>query len=98
MEDLTQTNKPQLPFNIKIEIEKLKISIPLTELVNNESYRSQITETLNIGEGEDVVNLNDDQPDSSYNYRDRGKKMTQQPRTPQQNLKKKKECKLILRN
>jgi len=34
----------------------------LTKLVKNESYRSQITETLNIGEGEDVVNLNDDQP------------------------------------
>jgi len=61
-EDLIQTNKAQLPFNIKTEIQKLKISVPLTKLVKNESYRSQITETLNIGEGEDVVNLNDDQP------------------------------------
>lgn len=33
----------------------------MTELVENESYRSQITETLNIGEGEDFVSLNDDQ-------------------------------------
>ena len=34
----------------------------MIKLVKNESYRSQIIETLNIGEGEDVVNLNDDQP------------------------------------
>jgi len=55
-------NKTQIPFNIKTEIEKLKISVPFTELVKNESYRSQITETLNIGEGEDAIKLNDDQP------------------------------------
>ena len=61
-EDLIHTNKSQIPLNIKTEIEKLKIAIPLTELVKNESYRSQITQTLYIGEGEDVVNLNDDQP------------------------------------
>lgn len=48
MEDLIQTNKAQLPFNIKTEIEKLKILVTLIELVKNESYRSQITETLNI--------------------------------------------------
>jgi len=34
----------------------------LTQLVKNESYRSQINETLNIGEGEGSINLNDDQP------------------------------------
>lgn len=62
-EDLIQTNNAQLPFNLKNEIEKLKISVPLTELVKNESYRSQITENLNIGEGEDTINLNDDQLD-----------------------------------
>ena len=58
-EDLIQSSKTQLPFNIKTEIAKLKISVPLTELVKNESYRSQITQTLNIGEGEDAVKLND---------------------------------------
>ena len=60
-EDLIRTNKGQLPFNLKTKIEKLKILVPLTELVKNESYISHITKTLNIGEGEDVVNLNDDQ-------------------------------------
>ena len=52
-----------MPFNIKTEIAKFKISVPLIELVKNESYRAQITETLNIGEEEDDVNLNDDQPE-----------------------------------
>ena len=49
-EDLIQSSKTQLPFNIKTEIAKLKTLVPLTELVKNESYRAQITETLNIGE------------------------------------------------
>ena len=62
-EDLFQLGKAQFPFNIKTEIAKLKIQVPLIELVKNESYRSQITETLNIGEGEDAINLNDDQPE-----------------------------------
>ena len=35
----------------------------MIELVKNESYRSQITKTLNIGEGEAFVNLNDNQPE-----------------------------------
>ena len=38
-EDLNQTNKLRLPFNIKNEIDKLKISVPFTELVKNKSYR-----------------------------------------------------------
>jgi len=67
-EYLIQTNKAQLPFNLKAEIEKLMISVPLTELVKNESYRSQITKTLNIGEGEDDVNLNDDQPELLFGF------------------------------
>jgi len=50
-----------MPFNVKIEIARLKILVPLTELVKDESYKAQIIETLNIGEGKDVVNLNDDQ-------------------------------------
>lgn len=39
-EDLNQTNKPQLPFNIKTEISKLKISVSLAKLVKNQFYRS----------------------------------------------------------
>ena len=42
------------------EISKLKISIPLTELVNQDVYRSQVLKVLNIGEITNTVNLNDD--------------------------------------
>ena len=35
--------------------------IPLTELVKNDLYKSTITETLNMNDGEDSINLNDDQ-------------------------------------
>lgn len=36
-EYLAQLDKTQFPFNIKTEITKLKISVPLTKLVKNES-------------------------------------------------------------
>lgn len=39
-EDLIQSSKTKLPFNIKTKIEKLKILVPLTELVKNDSYIS----------------------------------------------------------
>ena len=42
---------------------KLKNSVPLTELVKHEIYRSQISKYLNFVENEDSVNLFDDQPD-----------------------------------
>ena len=72
-EYLIQSGKTKLPFNIKTEIAKLKISVPLIELVKKESYKAQITETLNIGEGKDVVNLNDDQPELLFGLEVNGK-------------------------
>ena len=42
---------------------KLKILVPLTELIKNETYKSQIRKTLNFVENEDFVNLLDDQPE-----------------------------------
>ena len=62
-EEIIQLGKTQVPFNIQTEISKLKIPIPLIELVKNDLYKSQITETLNISEGEDFFNQNDDQPE-----------------------------------
>ena len=41
----------------------MKIPIPLTELVKNDLYKSTITETLNLNDGEDSINLNDDKPE-----------------------------------
>ena len=41
----------------------MKISIPLTELAKNDLYRSIITETLNVNEHEDTINMSDDRPE-----------------------------------
>ena len=35
----------------------------MTELVKNDIYKSTINETLNMNDGEDAINLNDDQPE-----------------------------------
>ena len=53
-------SKTQAPFSIESEIAKIKISIPLTELVTQDVYRSQLLKALNIGYHNDSVNLNDD--------------------------------------
>lgn len=58
-----QAEKYPLPFNLWAEGTKLKISVPLTELVKHETYRSQISKSLNFIENEDSVNLFDDQPE-----------------------------------
>ena len=44
-EEIIQLGKTQAPFNIQTEISKLKIPIPLTELVKHDLYKSQITDT-----------------------------------------------------
>ena len=56
----TNIVKIEMPFSLKQEISKIKISVPLTELVTQDVYRSQILKAFNIGENNDIVNLNDD--------------------------------------
>lgn len=56
----TKIEKAPLPFNLGVEVAKLKISVPLTELIKSETYKSQINKTLNFVENEDSVNLFDD--------------------------------------
>ena len=63
---MIQISKTQPTFNIQSEIAKLKIPIPLTELVKNDLYKSTITKTLNMNDGEDSINLNDDQPELNF--------------------------------
>jgi len=58
-----QTDKSPLPFNLGAKVAKVKISVPLTELVKHETYKSQISKSLNFRENEDYVNLFDDQPE-----------------------------------
>ena len=70
---MIKLDKTQMPFNIKIEIAKLRILVPLTELVKNDSYKAQITKTLNIGEGEYAINLNDDQTELLFGPEVNGK-------------------------
>ena len=56
-----------------VEIAKLKILVPLTKLIKNEPYKSQINQTLNIVENEDSVNLFDDKPELIFGTNVNGK-------------------------
>lgn len=49
-------------FNLETEISKLKVSIPLTELVKNSHYKSNIIKMLKVDPMSDMVNFEDDQP------------------------------------
>ena len=75
MSDKTDLNlsKTQTPFSLENEIAKIKISIPLTELVTQDVYRSQVLKDLNIGENVDSVNLNDDKPELLFQPEVEGK-------------------------
>ena len=53
----TQTKKP---FNLEIEVGKLKIVVPLSKLARDDVYRSQINISLKISVNEDSVNIFDD--------------------------------------
>jgi len=48
-------------FSLENEISKLKLSIPLTEIMKNNSYRGQIYKMLNLDPMSDMVNVEDDQ-------------------------------------
>ena len=48
-------------LGLENEISKLKVSIPLTELMKNNSYRGQISKMLNFDPLSDMVNVEDDQ-------------------------------------
>ena len=52
---------------------KIKVSVPLIELVKHETYRSQITKSLNFVENEDSDNLFDDQPELIFGLDVNGK-------------------------
>lgn len=62
-----------MSFNLAAEVAKLKISVPLTELVKHDIYTSQISKSLNFIENEDSVNLFDDQPELIFGPEVNGK-------------------------
>jgi hypothetical protein len=61
-----EADKFSSPFSLEHEISKIKIPIPLTELVKTNSYRSQILKWLQpssvIDPVSDVINLQDEKP------------------------------------
>ena len=56
-------SKTQMPFSLKGEIAKIKINIPLAELVTREVYKSQVLKALNIHVDTATLNLTDDKPE-----------------------------------
>ena len=69
----TNVLKRQVHFSLENEISKIKISVPLSKLVTQDAYKSQILKDLNIGENNDTVNLNDDQPKLLFGPRIEGR-------------------------
>ena len=56
-------SKLQIPFSFEGEIAKIKITMPLTELITQGPYKSQVLKVLNIGNDANTVNLTDDTPE-----------------------------------
>jgi len=57
--------KSPSPFNFELEVQKLKISVPLIELVKSEAFRKPILDALELKATQapnDYVNLQDDKP------------------------------------
>ena len=53
-------------FSLDNGISKLKVSIPLTEIMKNNNYRGQISKMLNFDPMSDMVNVEDDQPEMIF--------------------------------
>ena len=66
----TQTKKP---FNLEIEVRKLKIVVSLLELAKHNVYKIQISRSLKISVNEDSVNVFDDQPELIFGLGVNGK-------------------------
>jgi len=65
IQDVKSFDKPSSFFNFESEVQKLKISVPLVELVKNELFIKPILETLELDikqTSTDSVNLQDDKP------------------------------------
>ena len=65
--------KNQIPFSLENEIYKIKISVPITELVTQNVYRGHILKALNIEDVHDTVNLSDDKPELLFGPNIEGK-------------------------
>jgi len=64
-QELRGPNKYPSPFSFELEVQKLKISVPLIELVKSEVFRKPILDALELKATQtstDYVNLQDDKP------------------------------------
>ena len=74
--ELQSQSRTPTPFSLEVELGKVKILIPISELMSKDAYRSQVIkalsiepdigmEALNVGSSNhsDTVNLTDDQPE-----------------------------------
>ena len=75
MAEKTEANlsKLQAPFSFEVEIVKIKITMPLTELITQNSYKSQVLKVLNIGNDANTLNLADDTPEVLFGPKIEGK-------------------------
>lgn len=56
-----EVEKQSYLLSLENEISKLKVSIPLTELVKNDKYKFQIAKMLKVDQMSDTVNFSDDE-------------------------------------
>lgn len=60
------TDKASSTFNLEAEIQKIKIPVPLVELMKNEAFKKSIMSAFNaadVTESSDILNVQDDQPE-----------------------------------
>lgn len=60
--EVKTSNKTSLSFNLEAEIQKIKIPIPLVELMKNESFKKNILSTLDpscTSDSIDILNIQD---------------------------------------
>jgi len=63
--NLKEAEKTIAPFNIEHEFNKIKISVPLGELVQNPAYQNEINKFLKGSKGEthpDTLNIQEERP------------------------------------
>ena len=54
--------KTSVPFSLEGEIAKIKITIPLVELITQDVYKKQVLKALNMGSDTDTLNFAYDKP------------------------------------
>ena len=59
---MNEVEKHYAIFSLENEISKLKVSLPLTEIVKNDQYKVQVSKFLIFYQNYDMVNVSDHHP------------------------------------